>query len=77
MKNKKENFKEMKKDELVKKLAILREEVRVIRFRAEGSKSRNVKESQALKKQIARIMTEINSDVKSESRPKSVGIKIK
>lgn len=60
MKKNKENFKEMKKEELVKKLAFLREEVRVIRFKAEGSKSKNTKESQALKKQIARIMTEIN-----------------
>lgn len=57
---KKENFKEIKKDELVKKLALLREEVRVIRFKAEGSKSKNVKEQASLKKQIARIMTEIN-----------------
>lgn len=60
MKKNKENFKEMKKDELVKKLAFLREEVRVIRFKAEGSKSKNTKESHALKKQIARIMTELN-----------------
>lgn len=60
MSKKKENFKEMKKDELVKKLALLQEEVRVIRFRAEGSKSKNVKEQAGLKKQIARVMTEIN-----------------
>ena len=55
-----ENFKEMKKDELEKKLALLREEVRIIRFKAEGSKSKNVKELSNLKKQIARIFTEIN-----------------
>ncbi len=60
-KNKKENFKGMKKDELVKKLAGLREDARVIRFKAEGSKSKNVKEVATLKKQIARILTEINS----------------
>ena len=60
MKNKKENFKEMGKDELVKKLALLREEVRVIRFKTEGSKSKNVKDQANLKKQIARMMTEIN-----------------
>ena len=60
MKNKKENFKEMKKDELIKKLALLREEIRVIRFKAEGSRSKNVKDQASLKKQIARIMTEIN-----------------
>ena len=57
---KKENFKEIKKDELIKKLALLREEVRVIRFKAEGSRSKNVKEQASLKKQMARIMTELN-----------------
>jgi ribosomal protein L29 len=59
-KNTKENFKEMKKEELVKKLALLREEVRVIGFKAEGSKSKNVKELGGFKKQIARVLTEIN-----------------
>ncbi|MEK7190591.1 MAG: 50S ribosomal protein L29 [Patescibacteria group bacterium] len=60
MAKKKENFKGMKKEELIKKLALLREEVRVIRFKAEGSKSKNVKELSTLKKQIARILTFIN-----------------
>lgn len=77
MKKKDENLKGMKKGELKKKLAVLEESVRVIKFKAEGSKSKNVKEMGILKKQIARILTEINSDVKSESRQKSVGIKIK
>jgi len=74
----KDDFKDMKEGELLKKLAILRENARVIRFKAEGSKSKNVKELSALRKDIARILTELNSsDVKSESRPKSVGIKNK
>ena len=60
MAKKKENFKGMKKEELIKKLALLREEVRVIRFKAEGSKSKNVKKLSTLKKQIARILTFIN-----------------
>ena len=78
MKNKKENLKGMKIDELKKKLAILQENVRVIRFKAEGSKSKNVKELLALRKDMARVLTEINSsDVKSESRPKGVGTKSK
>ncbi|MFA5932352.1 MAG: 50S ribosomal protein L29 [Candidatus Paceibacterota bacterium] len=59
-KNLRENLKELKGSELVKKLALLREEVRVIRFKAEGSKSKNVKEQATLKKQIAKILTEIN-----------------
>lgn len=60
MKNKKENLKEMKMDELVKKLALLQEEVRVIKFKAQGSKSKNVKEQASLKKQIAQVLTEVN-----------------
>ncbi len=71
MKNKKQkNFppkadqpraeKGMKIDELKKQLAILQENARVIRFKAEGSKSKNVKEQSLLRKGIARLLTEIN-----------------
>ena len=60
MAKKKENLKEMKEGELKKKLVLLQENVRVIRFKAEGSKSKNVKELSALRKDIARILTEIN-----------------
>jgi len=49
------------KDELQKKLAILRENARAIRFKAEGSKSKNVKESVNLRKEIARVLTAINN----------------
>jgi ribosomal protein L29 len=59
-KSKKDNLKGMKKDELIKELAILRENVRVIKFKAEGSKSKNVKELSLLKKKIAQILTEVN-----------------
>ena len=59
-KNTEENFKGMKKDELVKKLASLREDLRVLHFKAEGSKSKNVKESATLRKQVARVLTEMN-----------------
>ncbi|MDO8659209.1 MAG: 50S ribosomal protein L29 [Candidatus Parcubacteria bacterium] len=58
-KTKKENSKVAEND-LSKKLATLREEVRVIRFKAEGSKSKNVKEIATLKKEIARVLTEMN-----------------
>ena len=54
------NFKGMKKDELEKELAVLRDSIRLIHFKAEGSKSKNVKEAGATKKQIDRILTEIN-----------------
>ena len=56
----KNNFKGMKKDELVKELDTLRESIRLMRFKAEGSKSKNVKEVATLKKQVARVLTEIN-----------------
>ena len=61
MKNKKENLKEMRKEELEKKLSLLREEIMVIRFKTEGAKSKNVNESATIRKQIARILTVLNS----------------
>ena len=60
MAKQKNNLKGMKKDELKKKLLALTESVRIIRFKTEGSKSKNVKELVTLKKEIARILTEIN-----------------
>lgn len=56
----KEDVKGMKKDELVKKLSILQEEIRMIKFKSEGARSKNVKELAGIKKQIARILTEAN-----------------
>lgn len=60
-KNTKEDFKGMKEAELKKELASLRENLRIIHFKAEGSKPKNVKEVATLKKQIARILTELNN----------------
>jgi ribosomal protein L29 len=60
-KNAKVNFKEMSKEDLKKELVLFRENLRVLHFKAEGSRSKNVKESATFKKQIARIMTELNS----------------
>lgn len=59
-KNKRENLKDLGKGELEKKLATLRENLRVIKFKAEGAKSKNVKEGKTLRKQIARILTQLN-----------------
>ena len=56
----KNNFKEISADELKKKLETLRDKVRVIRFKAEGSRPKNVKELLSLRKEIARILTELN-----------------
>ena len=60
MAKKTENFKEMNKDELKTKLAELREALRALKFKTEGSKSKNVKEAGNLKKQIAKALTEVN-----------------
>ena len=55
-----QDIKKMSEHELAKKLAELREEIRSIHFKAEGSKSKNVKEQKAFRKEIAQILTEIN-----------------
>ena len=60
MAKKKENLKGMKIDELKKKFVDLKENARVLQFKAQGSKSKNVKELAAIKKQVARVLTEIN-----------------
>lgn len=65
MAKKKENLKEMKTADLEKKLAALREEERGIRFKAEGARSKNVKELSNLRKDIARILTELNSSARA------------
>ena len=67
-KDSKENLKGMKKDELKKKLADLQESIRVLKFKAEGSKSKNVKELAAIKKQVARVLTEINKNNKNNKK---------
>lgn len=57
----KTDFKGMKIDELKKNLSQREESLRVLRFKSEGAKSKNVKEGKTLRKQIAQILTEINS----------------
>ena len=56
-----ENLKEMNVVELEGKLLSLQESLRVLKFKTEGSsKVKNVKEMGNLRKQIARVLTEIN-----------------
>ncbi|PIR68266.1 50S ribosomal protein L29 [Candidatus Nomurabacteria bacterium CG10_big_fil_rev_8_21_14_0_10_35_16] len=62
MANQKNNLKGLKLDELKKNLMTLRENLRVLHFKSEGSKSKNVKEHASLRKQIARVLTEINKN---------------
>ncbi len=64
MAKKKDNLKEMSVVDLKKSVATLTEELRSIRFKAQGTKSKNVKQEATLKKQIARAMTEITAKSK-------------
>lgn len=48
--------------ELEKKLSILREQSRVMKFKVEGAKSKNVKEALTLRKDIARVLTAMNQN---------------
>jgi ribosomal protein L29 len=57
MRKKMEKLKGMDGSELDKKLTESRESIRSLRFKMEGAKSKNVKESGALRKEIARILT--------------------
>jgi ribosomal protein L29 len=61
MKNKKENLNGMKKEDLLKQLAVVEENIRLIKFKAEGSRSKNVKELANFKKEIARILTALSN----------------
>lgn len=54
-------IKEKKIDELLKSLYEKREALRAIRSNVGGSKVKNVKEQSGLKKDIARILTEVNA----------------
>jgi ribosomal protein L29 len=56
-------FKNKNRTELEKTLADKREALRAFRFGTSGSKTRNVKEGKNLKKDIARILTELNTAV--------------
>jgi len=56
------DLKEMKEEELKKELVLSKENLRVLHFKTEGSKPKNVKEASTLKKHIARILTELNKN---------------
>ena len=57
---KKTNYKDKSKQDLIKALGERREVFRKLRFGTAGSKARNVKEGGNIRKDIARIMTELN-----------------
>lgn len=58
---KKTNYKGKNKKDLEKALQSKREELRKFRFGTAGSKARNTKVGQNARKEIARILTELNS----------------
>lgn len=55
------NIKNMKDAELEKELVSLRESMHTLRFKAQGSKSKDVKEPAKLKKNVARVLTEMQA----------------
>ena len=57
---KRTSYKDKLKPDLLKALTEKRETSRKLRFGTAGSKTRNVKEARGLRKDIARIMTELN-----------------
>ena len=57
---KKTSYKDKSKQDLVKALGERREDFRKLKFGNTGSKTRNVKEGASIKRDIARIMTELN-----------------
>lgn len=69
-------IKEKTEIELKKMLSESREALRSFRFSGSGGKTRNVKEGRNLRKNIARILTEIgsrlNSDLSSRERIKPI-----
>lgn len=54
-------FKNKSKEELMKLLGEKEKALQTFRFNVSGSKVRNVKEGMALRKDMARILTELNS----------------
>jgi ribosomal protein L29 len=57
--------------ELNRLLKEKQEALRNFRFNLSGSKTRNVKEGRAIRKDIARILTELNAQVYKVQSPKS------
>ena len=62
---KKTSYKDKPTKDLLKTLMEKRESLRKLRFGNTGSKTRNVKEGGSVRKDIARIMTELNKNKES------------
>ena len=59
---KKTTYKGKDRQDLIKALLEKREAIRKLKFGTTNSKIHNVKESQGLRKDVARIMTELNNN---------------
>lgn len=62
MAKKSNKFNSMKAEDVTKRVSELRETLREIRFKAEGARSKNVKEVGQLKKELAQALTTLNSN---------------
>lgn len=58
---KKTDFKKYTVEDLQKAIADKRESLRTFRFGSAGSRSRNTREGRNLRKEVARMLTELNS----------------
>ncbi|MBI5456773.1 50S ribosomal protein L29 [Candidatus Kaiserbacteria bacterium] len=58
---KKTDFKKYSADDLKKEVTEKREALRTFRFGEAGSRSRNVKEGRSLRRDIARLLTELRA----------------
>lgn len=58
---KKTDFKKYTADDLAKEMREKREALRTFRFGSAGSRTRNVREGRTLRKDIARLMTEVSA----------------
>lgn len=59
-------FQNKTKQDLVKMLKEKKEALRAFNFGISGSKIKNVKQGRTIKKEIAKILTFINSDINSK-----------
>lgn len=64
-KKKQEQYANKNVEDLKKELLSKRESLRKFRFDSSGSKTTNVKEAQNLRKDVARILTELRSRIKA------------
>ncbi len=62
------NIKDQSTESLQTEVSEKREALRVFRFGGAGSRSRNVREGRNLRKDIARILTELNARVANKAK---------